>query len=172
MARIVAEADEFFAGAPTAEGLRRLDVTHRVVLESLRMYPAAPVIFRKVANSFDFAGYRIPAGKSLFVATAVTHRLPEFFPDPDRFDIDRYLPDRAEHRQPDAFVPFGVGTHRCLGGGFAEAQTLLTIATILHAAELELEPPGYTLKMRNVPTPRPAGSFRFRLKRLRQGRAA
>ena len=172
MARVVAEADEFFADAPTVEGLRRMDVTHRVVLESLRMYPATPVIFRKVANSFDFAGYRIPAGKSLFVATSVTHRLPEFFPDPDRFDIDRYLPDRAEHRQPDAFVPFGVGTHRCLGGGFAEAQTLLTIATILHAAELELDPPGYALRMSNVPTPRPAKSFRFKLKRLRQGRPA
>ena len=167
MTRIVAEADEFFADAPTVEGLRRLDVTHRAVLESLRMYPAAPVIFRKVANSFDFSGYRIPAGESLFVATAVTHRLPEFFPDPDRFDIDRYLPDRAEHRQPDAFVPFGVGTHRCLGGGFAEAQTLLTIATILHTAELELDPPGYELKMSNVPTPRPAKSFRFKVKRLR-----
>ena len=167
MARIVAEADEFFAGAPTVERLGRLDVTHRVVLESLRMYPAAPVVFRKVANSFDFAGYHVPAGESLFVATTVTHRLPEFFPDPDRFDIDRYLPDRAEHRQPNAFVPFGVGTHRCLGNGFAEAQTLLTIAAILHAAELELDPPGYELKMTNVPTPRPARSFRFKVKRLR-----
>lgn len=131
------------------------------------MYPAAPVVFRKVANSFDFAGYHVPAGESLFVATTVTHRLPEFFPDPDRFDIDRYLPDRAEHRQPNVFVPFGVGTHRCLGNGFAEAQTLLTIATVLHAAELELDPPGYELKMTNVPTPRPARSFRFKVKRLR-----
>ena len=97
----------------------------------------------------------------------MTHRLPEFFPDPDRFDIDRYLPDRAEHRQPNAFVPFGVGTHRCLGGGFAEAQILLTIATILHAAELELDPPGYEMKTTNMPTPRPAKSFKLKMKRLR-----
>ena len=166
-ARIVAEADRFFLGPLSAESLQQLDVTHRVVLESMRMYPAAPVIFRKVANSFDFAGYRVPAGKSLFVATSVTHRLPEFFPDPDRFDIDRYLPDRAEHRQPNVFVPFGVGTHHCLGGSFAETQTLLTIATIMHIAEIELDPPGYELKMTNVPTPRPKG-FRFRLKRLRK----
>ena len=167
-ARIVAEADRFFAEPLSAESLRRLDVTHRAVLEAMRMYPAAPVIFRKVANSFDFAGYRIPAGKSLFVATSVTHRLPEFFPDPDRFDIDRHLPECAEHRQPNVFVPFGVGTHHCLGGNFAETQTLLAIATIFHVAELELDPPGYELKMTNVPTPRPAKSFRFRLKRLRQ----
>ena len=106
------------------------------------------------------------------MATSVTHRLPEFFPDPDRFDIDRYLPERAEHRQPNVFVPFGVGTHHCLGGNFAETQTLLVIATVFHAAELELDPPGYELKMTNVPTPRPAKSFRFRLKRLRQPRPA
>ena len=167
MARVVAEADEFFAGPPTAERLRKMDVTHRVVLESLRMYPAAPAIFRTVVNSFDFAGHHIPAGSSVFVATTVTHRLPEFFPDPDRFDIDRYLPDRAEHRQANAFVPFGVGTHRCLGSGFAEAQTLLTIAAILHSAELEMHPPGYELKVTNVPTPRPSKRFKFKVKRLR-----
>ena len=167
MARVVAEADEFFAGPPTAERLHKMDVTHRVVLESLRMYPAAPAIFRTVVNSFDFAGHHIPAGTSVFVATTVTHRLPEFFPDPDRFDIDRYLPDRAEHRQANAFVPFGVGTHRCLGSGFAEAQTLLTVAAIVHSAELEMHPPGYELKVTNVPTPRPSKRFKFKVKRLR-----
>ena len=167
MARVVAEADEFFAGPPTAERLRKMDVTHRVVLESLRMYPAAPALFRSVVNSFDFAGYRISAGARIFVATTVTHRLPAFFPDPDRFDIDRYLPERGEHRQTYAFVPFGVGAHRCLGNGFAEAQTLLTIAAILHAAELEMTPPDYELKMVNVPTPRPSKRFKFKVKRLR-----
>ena len=165
LARMTAEADALFAEGehPTVESLRQLDVTHRTVLESLRMYPAAPVVFRTVSNSFDFAGYHIPAGRPLFVATTVTHRLPEHFPDPDRFDIDRYSPERAEHRQPNAYVPFGVGTHRCLGAGFAEVQTLLTLAAILREAELVLDPPGYELEMTNVPTPRPAKSFKFKV---------
>ena len=166
-AQVVAEADEFFSGPLTAERLGEMDVTHRVVLESLRMYPAAPVFSRMVANSFDFAGYHIPAGVQVFVASTVTHRLPEFFPDPDRFDIDRYLPERAEHRQANAFVPFGLGHHRCLGSGLAETQTLLTIAAILHYAELEMDPPDYELKMINVPTPRPSKRFKFKVKRLR-----
>lgn len=165
--RIRAEADAFFDGPLTAPRLRELDVTHRTVLESLRVYPVAAVLFRMAANSFDFAGYHVPAGQSLYIPTALTHRLPECFPEPERFDIDRYLPERAEHRQPHAFAPFGVGTHRCLGGGFAEAQTLLTIATVMHAADIEMDPPDYELRMTNVPTPRPAKDFRFIVKGLR-----
>lgn len=163
-----AEVDAFFAeGPPTTEGLRRLALTHRVVMESLRMYPAAPVVFRFVGTSFDFAGYRIPAGNPLFVATSVTHRLPECFPDPDRFDPDRYLPERAEHRQRHAYVPFGLGAHHCLGAGFAEVETLLTLAVLLHRADLVMAPPDYELRMSNVPTPRPAKDFRVRLTRRR-----
>lgn len=67
------------------------------------------------------------------------------------------------HRQPNAYVPFGVGTHRCLGAGFAEVQTLLTLAAILREAELVLDPPDYELEMTNVPTPRPAKSFKFKV---------
>ena len=167
--KITAEADALFAGGPPTQAkLRKLDVTHRAVLESMRMYPATPVMFRSTANSFEFAGCRIPAGKPLFAATTVTHRLPEFFPDPDRFDIDRYLPERAEHRQANAYAPFGLGTHKCLGAGFAEAQALVTLAAMLHAAEIVMDPPDYELKVSNVPTPRPAKSFRFKVKGLRQ----
>lgn len=164
-----AEVDAFFAeGPPTTDGLRRLDLTHRVVMESMRMYPAAPVFFRFVATSFDFEGYRIPAGHPIFVGTTVTHRLPECFPDPDRFDPDRYLPDRAEHRQRHVYVPFGIGAHHCLGAGFAETQILLTFAVILHAAEFVMSPRDYELRMSNVPTPRPAQNFRLRMTRRRR----
>ena len=165
--RIQAEVDEFFAGPVTAARLRQLDVLHRAVLEALRMYPVAVALFRNVANSFELAGYHIPAGQRVYVATAVTHHLPEFFPQPERFDIDRYLPERAEHRQPYAYAPFGLGTHRCLGGGFAEAQMLLTVAAILHTAELRMTPPGYELKITNVPVPRPNKRFRFQVTGLR-----
>ena len=72
------------------------------------MYPVAPVLVRTVTNSFDFAGYRIPAGENVMIATTVPHYLPECFPEPDRFDIDRYTPERAEHRQPEVYAPFGL----------------------------------------------------------------
>jgi len=80
---------------------------------------------------------------------------------------DRYLPGRAEHRQRNAFVPFGLESHRCLGTGFAEAQIVLNFATIVHEAELAMDPPGYELTTSTIPTIRPDKCFRFRLVRRR-----
>ena len=89
--RVQAEADGLFAGgAPDAAKVRELDVVYRIMLEALRMYTPVPGIQRKVTTSFDFAGHRIPAGENLLLAFFVTHDLPEHFPDPQRFDIDRY----------------------------------------------------------------------------------
>ncbi len=166
---VPAEADLLFAdGTPTAPGLRKLDFTHRVVLETLRMYPIAPAMIRTVANSFEFAGYTIPAGTQVIMATTVPRYLPVYFPYPERFDIDRYLPDRAEHRQPGAFASFGLGPHRGLGSGFAEVQIAVTLATIVHHAELVLDPPDYELQINPAPTPRLDKSFKFKVVRRRQ----
>ena len=142
-----AEADALFAGGePAWSDVEKMDVLHRTALETLRMYPAVPMLVRSVTNSFEFAGYRIEAGEAVFTATSVPHYLPECFPDPDRFDIERYTEARAEHRQPYAYAPFGLGPHRCLGNGFAEVQIAATMATLLHEVDLALDRPGYRLK--------------------------
>ena len=146
--RARAEADALFAGGPPmAEGIRKLDVIRRTTMETLRLCPPVTMTQRKVVNAFDFGGYRIPAGGDVYLPFSATHRLPECFPEPERFDIDRYLPGRDEHRQPGAYAPFGLGLHRCIGGGFAEAQLALNIATLLHHAVFELDPPGYEMKL-------------------------
>ena len=159
-----AEADALFAGGiPTSAALHKLDVIPRVAMEALRMYPIAPALRRTVSNSFEFAGYRIPAGTHVIIATTVPHYLPEYFPNPERFDIDRYTAERREHKQPGVYAPFGLGPHRCLGNGFAEVQIAVTLATILHKTELQLEPPNYELKVRQAPLPKVDKSFKFRL---------
>ena len=164
LGRVTAEADALFDRSTlTPQGLRELDVTRRVVLETLRMYPAIPGLPRTVANSFEFGGYTVPARTSVIVGNTVSHHLPECFPEPQRFDIERYTPERAEHQQPGAFAPFGLGTHRCLAGNFAEAQIALTLLTIVRELELTLSPPGYRLKVSHLPTPHPASSFKFRV---------
>lgn len=168
-ARVTAEADALFAtGELTLSALRRLEVTHRVALETLRLYPSAPMLQRTVANSFEFAGFNIPAGEQLWVATSVPHFLPELFPEPERIDIDRFGPERAEHRQPGAYAPFGLGKHQCLGRGFAELQIAVTLATIAHYTELALEHPERPVKVTYTPGAQPHPSTKFRLVRHRR----
>ena len=162
--RVRIEADNLFADpSPTEEGIRRMTTTQRVIMETLRIYPIAQVLSRTVTNSFEFAGYRIPAGTQLLIANSVTHKLPEFFPDPDRFDIDRYSPERREHVQPGVFAPYGLGHHGCLGRGFAEIQMILTLTRFLHRTEIALESPGYRLKTKYSPVPKPHRNFKIRL---------
>ena len=166
--RVVEEADALFAdGVPDEAALRRLDVTNRATLETLRMYPPVPSLPRTTAESFDFGGYTIAAAEPVIMATTVPHYLPELFPNPERFDIDRYTPERMEHLQPGAFAPYGVGPHTCLGTEFANLQVALTVATILHSAELALDPPDYDLEFKYAPMFVPASSLKFRVVRRR-----
>lgn len=161
--RMRAEIDPIFdSGDVSAKALRGLDVTNRVAHETLRRYPLGNVMIRQAVNSFEFAGYTIPVGTPVMVGHAVTHFLPEFFPEPYRFDIDRYLPERSEHKQRYAYVPFGLGNHRCLGSGFAEALIALTIATIVRDTDPEFANPNYRLKTSSSPTLRPDKKFRIR----------
>ena len=165
--RAQAEADAFFAhGSPTAQGVQELDVTRRIYMETLRLYATVPRTVRTVANSFEFSGCTVPAGRQVILDFTLTHHLPEFFADPEQFDIDRFAPPRNEHRQSAVYMPYGVGTHRCLGEHLAEFVTMTAMATLLHDVELALDPPGYTLsgwKIKGLPTRHPGKSFRFRL---------
>ncbi len=170
MAQARSEANALFAdGTPAWRDVREMDVMHRAAIETMRMHPVAPLLIRTAANSFEFGGHRIPAGEAVMIATSIPHYLPEFFPDPERFDIDRYTPDRAEHRRPYVYVPFGLGAHRCLGNGFAEVQIAVTMATVLHDVELALHPVGYRLKSTQLPLPGPDKSFRVRVRPRNDG---
>ncbi len=163
MERMTAEADALFENGPVSgEKLRRLDVSRRVAMETLRLHPVSPAVLRTTANSFEFAGHRVSAGTQVMIGTAVGHTLEEYFPDPERFDIDRYTPARGEHRQRGAYVPFGAGNHRCLGSGLVPAQLGLTMATILRELVLEPLAPDHVLRVRSFPTMQPVG-FRIRV---------
>ena len=159
------EANALLSGeVPADQALREMDAMHRAAMETMRMYPVTPLLVRTAANSFEFAGHRIPAGERVMIATAVPHYLPEFFPEPERFDIDRYTPERAEHKQPYVYAPFGLGPHRCLGNGFAEVQIAATMATILHEVDLDPDRAGYSLKTTQMPLPAPDESFKVRVR--------
>ena len=158
------EAAEFFGGPVTGDrALGTLDITRRAMMETMRMFPVVPSIVRTVSNSFDFEGYRIPAGEQVMVAVSVPHYLEDYFPDPEKFDIDRFLPNREEHKQLGAFVPFGLGPHRCLGAEFAELLVMTNIATLVHFFDIQLSNSKYSLRLNQIPTPHPDDGFRVHI---------
>lgn len=167
-AAMQAEADALFEGeGPTAEKLCGMDMTHRAMMETMRLYPVAGVLLRDVVNTFELAGHTIPWGEQIMIPAAVPHFCEEHFPDPLCFDVDRYLPDRAEHRPRGVYAPLGLGTHRCIGARLAEVQMALTIATLLHRADISLHPPDFKLKPKYDPILTPGEAFKIKVARRR-----
>ena len=165
-----AEADALFAnGAPDAKDVRALVNTHAFVTESLRCYPIAPLMARTACNGFEFQGHWVDAGTTLMVATTVVHKDPEYYPDPDRFEIERHLPPRMESKQKGAFAPFGIGPHTCLGGAFGQVQMATVIATMLRYGEFERDPASEdgAIRTTGYPSYRPHRKVGFRLIRRR-----
>jgi cytochrome P450 len=155
---IVAEIDAAFAdGAPGTHALRGMRTLRGAFLETLRLHPVAPGVIRHVSEPFEFSGYRVEAGQEVLVAIGVPHFLPEFYPHPERFDIERYYPPRTEDRQEGVYSPWGVGPHLCLGSGQAEMIVMLVAGTILRCARLSLDPSSYKLRTRMEPVPAPSG---------------
>jgi cytochrome P450 len=168
LARIQREVDDYFAkGDVCEETLRELPATNGAIMEAMRLYPIAVAQMRTAARDFRFCGHPISEGEILFVATSVPHFMAEYFPHPDRFDIDRYERPRAEHLKPGVYSPYGRGPHTCLGKSLAEVQMLLTVARLFHKLDLVLEPADYVLKTKTAPTPGPAMNFKVRVKRAR-----
>ncbi len=136
-------------------------------MEVLRKYPIAGALPRYVEKPFEFAGYTIEAGQLVFIATGVTHFLPEVYREPQRFDPQRFFDPRNEHQQSGAFAPYGLGGRTCLSAGMGEALIMLIMATLIHHVDLELPTPDYQLKSRVAPIPGPDARFAVRVRQQR-----
>ena len=168
--RVAAEADALFAnGDPVAADLTpaAIDVTHRFAMETLRLHPVIPVHRRTAMNSFEIDGMEIPAYSTVLIAFTAPHFLETHFKDPDRFDIDRYVPPRDEHKQPGAFAPFGTGTHICGGRRWTELQMAANLLLIARHLELEMVPANYKLKINPFPKLSMSKRFKYRVTRHR-----
>ncbi|MFF8787501.1 cytochrome P450 [Streptomyces sp. NPDC015125] len=122
---------------PTAADLDRLPYLTQALKESMRLYPAAPVVSRRAVAATEIGGYRIPAGADVVVAPWVTHRSPELWEDPERFDPRRFAPEREAERHRYAWFPFGGGPRACIGQHFSMLESVLALAVLLRAYELE-----------------------------------
>lgn len=121
----------------TAADVPALVVTRRVVDEALRLHPSAYVTSRSAVRDTEVAGYAIPAGGIVATSFHALHRHPDLWPDPDRFDPDRFLPAAVRARDPYAYLPFGGGPRSCIGNHFALLEATLALATIVDAVRLD-----------------------------------
>jgi len=140
MRAVVAEIEERFGsdGAIDFESLRQIPKLENVIKEVLRLHPPLILLMRKVIQDFCVKDYIIKAGKFVCAAPSVTHRIPDLFPEPDRFDPDRYSPERGEDKDLFGWQAFGGGRHKCSGNAFALFQIKAIFCVLLRRYEFEL----------------------------------
>ena len=110
------------------------------IKEAMRLYPPAYGLPRQVEKDQQHGGYTVPAGARAVLSPWVTHRHPDFWDDPERFDPERFTPEHEASRHPFAYFAFGGGPHGCLGAHFAMLETIVATATILQAYRVITRP--------------------------------
>jgi pentalenene oxygenase len=133
-----AEVDRVLGGGPAGlDDIPRLEVTRRVMAETLRIRPPAWISSRTAEADIDVGRHRVPAGTTIFYSPCTIHHRADLYPDPRRFDPDRWI-DRDPTRPDPGYIPFGVGARKCIGDRFALTEAVLVLATI--AGRFRLRP--------------------------------
>ncbi|MGW4356201.1 cytochrome P450 [Nocardia sp. NPDC004582] len=128
------------AHTPAHAHIEHLHLTGRVLTETLRKYPAAWILSRVTTTEASLGGHRIPAGATIVFSPYLLHHRADVFPDPERFDTDRWLPHNVCPSSRKALVPFGGGTRKCAGDGFAMSEAALVLASIMSRWTVEPVP--------------------------------
>jgi cytochrome P450 len=132
-----------------------------LIAESMRLYPPAWTIGRRVVQDYTIAGVRLPAGSLVVVSPYVMHRDARYFPDPAHFDPERWTREAVAGRPRFSYFPFSAGPRGCLGEHLAWMQMLLVLATIAQRWWLRLVP-GYPLELLPLIALRPKYGMRMR----------
>jgi cytochrome P450 len=153
-------------GAPALDALESVPLLRRVSMEVRRLTPVVQVFFGRARRTFTFAGHRVPEGWMVLWGIHSSHIRPELYPDPTRFDPDRFAEGRAEHlRHPLAFVPNGAGDalggHRCAGYELAPCLLELFLVELLRGYSWSFPEQDRTLDFSQVP-PAPRHGLRVR----------
>jgi cytochrome P450 len=140
-AKLEAELDQVLGGrAPTYADLERMPYGRMVVEEAMRLYPPAFTMNRTAINDDAVGGHPIAAGTIVSVSPWLTHRNPRLWPDPEKFDPERFRPELTKARHKYAYLPFGGGPRVCIGNGFALLEARLVLATVAQHYRLRMLP--------------------------------
>jgi len=161
------ELDQVLGGrAPTPTDLPRLPYTDMVLRESMRLYPPVWIIGRRALKPFRLGEFELPAQTNVLMSQLLMHHDARYFPDPERFDPERWSAGDVRNGALPRFgyFPFGGGPRVCIGAGFAMMEAVLLLATIAQRFQIDLIP-GQTIEMLPTVTLRPKSGIRVILKR-------
>ncbi len=145
---------------PTFEDVSRLRYTESVMAESLRLYPPAWAMGRYARDDFSLGDYFLPAQTTVLISQFITHRDPRYFPEPLRFDPERFSAVAKARRAKFTYFPFGAGARQCIGESFAWMEGVLILATLAQKWKLRLVP-GHPVEPQPLITLRPKYGMRM-----------
>src|SRR5271166_1762618 len=155
------EIDRELAGRlPSFDDIPRLRYVEMVLAESMRLYPPAWAMGRHARNDFQLGDFFLPAKTTVLMSQFVTHRDARFFPDPLRFDPERFTPEAKARRVKFSYFPFGAGARQCIGESFAWMEGVLVLATLAQKWKLSLVP-GHRVEPQPLITLRPRYGMRM-----------
>src|SRR5580700_5757965 len=140
-AKLHAEIDAVLGGRlPTLEDLPQLRYAEMVLAESMRLYPPAWAMGRQATCDVEIGPYKLPEGTYIFFSQYIIQRNADFFPDPLKFDPERFTPECKGGRPRFAYFPFGGGNRQCIGESFAWMEAILSLVTLAQKWRLKLVP--------------------------------
>jgi cytochrome P450 len=164
--RVRAESLALGTDTPGYGELDRLVAMDLVMKESLRLLAPVPSIPRAAVRDTEVLGYAVPAGSHVVVSPQFTHHLADYWPDPERFDPERFAADRREDKvHPHAWVPFGSGVHKCIGMYFGGMEVKAVLHQLVRRFRWSVEP-GYRMPIDWKALPVPRDRLPVRLERL------
>jgi cytochrome P450 len=164
-AKLHAELTTVLAGrTPRYDDLASLRYTRMVIEESMRLYPPAHTMAREPIATDHILGHRIPAGALVLIVPWLLHRKPSLWEHSDRFDPERFSPERVLARPRYAYIPFGAGQRICIGAAFAMTEAMLILAMIAQRYRLHLKL-DHPIEPQGLITLRPRYGIRMTLER-------
>ncbi|KAG7486616.1 cytochrome P450 4V2 [Solea senegalensis] len=119
------------------EDLKKLKYLDCVIKEALRLFPSVPFFARSICEDCHIKGFKIPKGANAIIVTYALHRDPRYYPEPEEFRPDRFLPDNCVGRPPYAYIPFSAGLRNCIGQRFAQMEEKVVLSSILRKFNVE-----------------------------------
>ena len=126
--------------SPRIQDLSELPYTERVMKEAMRLYPPSWAIVRNSLKDCEIGGYQVPAGATIMMSQWVMHRDPRYYDEPERFNPDRWLDERAKGASKLVYFPFGGGPRTCIGASFATMEAVFALATIAQRYQIRIAP--------------------------------